>query len=121
MVFAGMTIVLFGVIWIGVGALPVRISKPDADRALVRGAVLLPAGMALMVGGQGDTPGGIPRVVLQVIVVLSALFAAWVVYRMSEEVEVAPRRRVAELEPTVRVPAWVPHGQFVQRLIGSRF
>lgn len=85
MVVVGFIVVFMGVVWTAMGALPRSGNDQQADRALLRGMLLLPGGLALMVAGSPSSAYGIPRWVLALFVVASSVVTAYLVYKMAEE------------------------------------
>ena len=74
MVAVGLVVLVVGMFWMAWGALPRNEEDLDANAAIRRGAILLPAGLALMFAGTPAAGDGVPRAVFGLYVVIAASF-----------------------------------------------
>lgn len=97
MMLLGVGVLIAGMFWMAWGALPSHEGDPEANHAIRRGAVLLPAGLALMFIGTPAATEGVPRSLFALYVVLSCLLTVAVVSRFSTDRPVVSRQK--EVDP----------------------
>jgi hypothetical protein len=96
MVIIGLVVLIAGIFWMAWGALPRHEGDPEANHAIRRGAILLPAGLALMFAGTPAAAEGVPRSVFALYVVVATLVTVVVVLRFSEDRPVVTRQKPEE-------------------------